>query len=656
MPTRVKAWWFPLGALPLVLIAMVAGLALTGAAAPQELFDPGPLVRWGLPIVTTLTWVGSALTVGAFALCALALPRPTGGPRDDSEQHADGKAWRLLTLTGGMTAVVWALAQLVRLLLTHAAVLGAPIGGPGYGAQLLQFVTEVKMGRYLALSTVMVAVIPMLAVATARYAPIAGAGVLALISLYPIAQTGHAAGSVNHDLAVSSWWLHLGGVTVWVGGLVALCLVSSRLGSDLPRVVTTYSRIALWSFMLTTVGGAANAWVRLSTPLDLLTHPYGQLLQVKIVLTVLLGLAGWVHRTATIPAIRAHATTAATTAGWAFWRLAGVEVLIMGAVVGIAVALGSSAPPEPQEPVSNAGALFVLTGYPEPPTPTVLTYLSQWRPEPLTAVAALASLFVYLRWVRRLARRGEAWPAGRTICWAAGLLLFFWLTNGGPAAYGRVQFSGHVIQHMLLATVVPIFLVLAAPTALALRALPARDDGSRGPREWILAAMHSRWADFLSQPLVAWVAFAGSLVAFYYSPLFDYAVARHVGRLLMIGHFTVVGCNFANAMVRVDPRSSYPLRLVLVISAMAFQAVFGISVMSQPTLLAADYFGRLNPSWSVAPLVDQELGGAIMWVIGQIPMLVLALLVARAWAKAGDQIAEPSIRTADRSDHTEVLA
>src|SRR5690606_41555585 len=90
------------------------------------------------------------------------------------------------------------------------------------------------------------------------------------------------------------------------------------------------------------------------------------------------------------------------------------------------------------------------------------------------------------------------------------------VTSGGPAVYGLVLFSGHMVQHMLLAMVVPIFLVLGAPVTLALRALPARTDGSHGPREWLLALVHSRWAQFWARPVVAAINFAGSMIVFYY--------------------------------------------------------------------------------------------------------------------------------------------
>ncbi|MFH5821625.1 cytochrome c oxidase assembly protein [Georgenia sp. AZ-5] len=660
---RPSPWWYALGALPLALLAMAGGLVLTGAAEPPAIFDPGPLVRWGLPVVTVVQQAAAALTVGAFALCAVVLPAAprAGAPHVRASAPVDGAAWPRAARIGGVAAVVWALAQLAHLVLTHGSVVGA-IGGEGYGAQLAQFVTDVELGRNLAWATVLAALVAVLAVSVAGYTSAAWTTVLAFAALFPLALTGHAAGAASHELAVSSWWLHLGGVTLWVGGLAVLVLVGSRLGRDLPAAVQRYSRLALWAFAITALAGTANAWLRLSSPVELFTHPYGHLVLIKVLLTVGLGLAGWAHRRMTIPELeRRAASVPATGAGWAFWRLAGVEVLVMGAVVGVAVALGSSAPPVPQEPVTEAGPVYLLSGYAEPPFPTALTYLTQWRPDPVTALVTISALVVYLGWVVRLRRRGDAWPAARTASWVIGFVLFFWVTNGGPSVYGKVLFSGHMIQHMLLVMVVPILLVLGAPITLALRGLPHRGDGSRGPREWLLALVHSRWLAFFSNPIVAAVNFAGSLVVFYYSPLLEGAVTTHVGHVLMVVHFTATGYLFANALIGIDPgpsRPSYPLRLLLLFATMAFHAFFGISLIEQSALLAADYFGQLGLSWGggVDAMADQVKGGAITWGIGEIPTLALAIGVAAAWAKEDDRTARRSDRKADRDEDAELRA
>ncbi|WP_240646042.1 bifunctional copper resistance protein CopD/cytochrome c oxidase assembly protein [Georgenia sp. SYP-B2076] len=661
---RQRLWWYAAGSLPLALLAMIAGLALTGAAAPSVLVDPGALVRWGLPVATLLTHAAGTLTVGAFALCALVLPAPARASHRTAAATAraaratavDGAAWTLAARAGAVAAVVWALAQLAHVVLTHSSIVGTGIGGPGYGSQLAQFVTEIELGRDLMWATVLTALVAVVAVSVGGYASAAWVAALALAALFPTALTGHAAGAASHELAVSSWWLHVGAVTVWVGGLAVLCLVASRTGRDLPDAVQRYSHLALWCFVIVALSGSANAWIRLNSPAELVTHPYGQLLLIKLVLTVALGLAGWEHRRATIPAIRAHP---GPSAGRAFWRLAGVEVLVMGAVVGVAVALGSSAPPVPQAPVPDAGPVYLLTGHPVPPYPTALTYLTQWRLDPLFALVGAAALVVYVGWALRLRRRGDAWSPARTAAWVAGVLLFTWVTNGGPAVYGKVLFSAHMIQHMLLVMVVPVFLVLGAPVTLAMRALPHRLDGSRGPREWLLVLVHSRVASFFSNPIVAALNFAGSLIVFYYSPLFEGALTTHLGHVLMVVHFTLAGYLFANVMIGIDPgpsRPPYPLRLLLLFATMAFHAFFGISVISMTSLLAADYFGRLGLPWWVDAMADQEKGGAITWGIGEIPTLALAIGVAVAWSTADDRTARRSDRKADRDEDAELRA
>ncbi|WP_446915072.1 cytochrome c oxidase assembly protein, partial [Klebsiella pneumoniae] len=76
-------------------------------------------------------------------------------------------------------------------------------------------------------------------------------------------------------------------------------------------------------------------------------------------------------------------------------------------------------------------------------------------------------------------------------------------TSGAPGVYGQVLFSMHMVQHMTIATGVPVFLVLGTPVTLALRVLRRRDDGSRGPREWLMAVSRSLPIQILGHPVVA---------------------------------------------------------------------------------------------------------------------------------------------------------
>ena len=206
---------------------------------------------------------------------------------------------------------------------------------------------------------------------------------------------------------------------------------------------------------------------------------------------------------------------------------------------------------------------------------------------------------------------------------------------------------------------VPIFLVLGAPVTLALRALVPRGDGSRGPREWLVATSQSRYAQVLAFPPVAAFLFAGSLVFFYFSPLFGLALRTHVGHELMHVHFLFSGYLFAWVLIGVDPgplRVNHPLRLITLLAAMAFHAFFGVSLLSGGTVLEAGYFGGLGRTWGQALLTDQRLGGGVAWGIGDIPAIVMAVIIAVQWAMSDDRDARRLDRAADRDGDAELVA
>ncbi|MGI4896545.1 MAG: cytochrome c oxidase assembly protein, partial [Janthinobacterium lividum] len=270
-------------------------------------------------------------------------------------------------------------------------------------------------------------------------------------------------------------------------------------------------------------------------------------------------------------------------------------------------------------------------------------------PDLLWLVIGGVMLVGYLLGVARLHRRGDRWPVGRTIWWVIGCLLLVFVTSGGAAAYGRLTFSAHMLQHMLLAMGIPPMLVLGAPVTLAMRTLAPRRDGSRGAREWLLEIVHSRHLALIGHPLVAAALFAGSLIVFYYSPLFELALRTHVGHEVMMVHFLATGYLFSSIFVGVDPgtaRPPYPLRLILLLATMAFHAFFGVALMQGTALLAPDWFAAVDPG--VDLLASQQEGGDIAWGLGELPTLLLVLGVAVGWSRSDTRENRRSDRAAAR--------
>lgn len=639
------------------LAAVVAGMAFTGAAAPTALRDPGALVRWGLPVASTASEIAASATLGGLVLLGTVLVR-----------RADGAVVRAASGATAVAAAVWTLAAVVDLVLTYANVAGLPLTDPAFGGELGQFVTQFELGRVLLFVAVAAAVVTALALMTTSPVGAAWTALLVLVALWQSAQTGHAAGAASHDLATSSMFLHLVGAALWIGTLVALSPLAHRLGADLAPAVARFSVIAAWCFVAVAVSGAVNSVVRLGSWSDLTTS-YGVLLLVKIALFGVLGLLGLAHRRRVVDRLRGDERAPAT---WLFWRLVLVELTVMGAVSGVAVALGSSPPPVPDEPIADPTPAEIVTGHPLPPEPTTLSWITQWRWDVLLACAAVAGLVVYWRWVLRLRERGDAWPWARTASWTAGMLLFFWTTSGGPAMYGHVLFSAHMVEHMILAMVIPVLLALSAPVTLALRALPARaarsggsrtgagrggPDASRGPREWLLGLVHSRVGRFFANPVVAAVNFAGSMVVFYYTDVFAWALSSGIGHYAMVVHFSLAGYLFVNALVGIDPgptRPAYPQRLLLLFATMAFHAFFGVALTTGDVLLVPDWFGLLGREWGPSAIEDQQRGGGVAWGIGELPTLALAVGVALAWSRDDDRSARRRDRKVERDGDTEM--
>ncbi|MFP5347955.1 MAG: cytochrome c oxidase assembly protein [Actinomycetes bacterium] len=620
------------------LLALVGGMLLTGAAAPLVLGDPGRLVRWGLPVSRAVQDAAGALTLGGLLLAGTALP-------------AASAAFRRSVAIASAAATLWTLAGAGTVLLTYADIAGRPVTEPSFGSELATFVLQIELTRYLLIGVLIAALVSALAFVVRT--PL-GAGVVALLAAaawFPVALTGHAAGASNHELAVSGWWLHALGVGVWFGGLAVLVLLRPRLGAELPDVADRFSTLAGYGFALVVVSGVANAWLRLEEPSDLL-HGYGLLVLGKIVATLLLGAAGWTHRRTTLAGLRSQ------PARQGFWRLVAGELVVFGLTLGLAVALSRSRPPVPVDVVPpDRTPAQILTGELLPPPLTVDSWFTEWRPDLLWLVIAVAAAATYVAGIRTLWRRGDRWPLWRAALWLLGCALLVFLTSGGPAEYGRVLFSAHMLQHMLLSMAVPSLLVFGAPVTLALRALPRRRDGSKGPREWLLTVIGSPYVQFFSHPVVAAVVFAGSLMAFYWSELFPLALSTHLGHELMMVHFLLAGYLFVQAVVGVDPgpkRPGHLPRLVLLLATMVFHGFFGVAIMSSDTLLAATWFSSLG--WGIDALADQQNGGGIAWGVGEFPTLILAMVVAVQWARSDDREARRQDRAADRNHDADLVA
>jgi len=623
------------------IVSMIAALAFGGGAAAPLLADPGALVRWGLPTATLIVNLSAAGTIGALVLACFAF-----SPGKDEF----GKS---LDFAAGSAAVM-TVASAATGLFTFVSVSNVPWSfDEAFSNGLSSFVTSVSIGQAWLGITLIAAAVTVLCFAVRNHTALIFVTALAIASIVPMAQQGHSADAAGHDAAVTSFGLHVLFAAIWLGGLVTLIVARRTLDAGrLVPVLERYSSLALIAFIVVAASGYVNAELRVGTLAQLAT-PYGILVLVKVAALGALGVFGVMQRRILIGRLKAGGKRST------FWWIVTAELAFMGIASGVAAALARTATPVAEKLGQSPTPAQILTGEKLPPELTWGRLFTSWNFDLLWVLACGFAIFFYLAGVWRLRKRGDAWPIHRTVFWILGIVLLFYITSGGVNVYEKYLFSTHMLAHMVLTMMVPLLLVPGAPVTLALRSIRKRTDGSRGGREWILLAVHSRFANVISNPVVAAVLFAGSLWAFYYTPLFRWATTDHIGHEWMIIHFLITGYLFVQSLIGIDPvkyRLPYAFRLLLLLGTMAFHAFFGLSIMQSTGLLLADWFGSMGRTWGDSPLVDQQTGGGIAWSVGEIPTVILAIVVAIQWSRSDDRETKRRDRNADRTGEAELNA
>jgi putative copper resistance protein D len=616
------------------LLSVVAGLVIAGGAEPLQFSDPGPVVRWGAPFAKLVMNFAMATTVGSLVLSAFA---------GNQEERAK------LARVACVAAALWAGSAAVNFVMTYLSVSGSALSyGSTFTDGLWLFATQIELGMLLVWNLGFAFLLSLSTLAFTGRRMNAVNAAIAIAGLYPLAETGHASSDAGHALAVNSLLMHLVGISIWVGGLIALYAVFRGDNERAGVLVSRYSTLAFVAFIMVAVSGVTSGVIRLYEPADIFSS-YGILLMLKAGLLVILGLLGARHRLGLVKKLGERSVS--------FWRLAIFEIAVMGLAIGMGTALARTQPPLDAAEFAPLTPAEILTGDKLPPELTDLAWVTVWDIDVLWMSVCLGAIALYLYGVSVLQKRGDKWPLVRTVSFVSGMLVLLYVTNGAMNAYQEYLFSVHMVGHMTLSMMVPVLLVPGAPVTLLSRAQTARKDGSWGLREWVLWAVHTPFAWFVSHPLFAGLNFALSLVMFYYTPLFRWATEEHVGHQWMLVHFLITGYLFVQSLMGVDPqphRTGYPLKLMLLIGTMAFHAFFGLGLMNEKSLLLADWFGAMGRTWGDDPLADQAIGGAFAWGVGEIPTIVIALIVVTQWSRSDDRERKRLDRASDRTGNRDI--
>ncbi|WGD36959.1 cytochrome c oxidase assembly protein [Lysinibacter sp. HNR] len=329
--------------------------------------------------------------------------------------------------------------------------------------------------------------------------------------------------------------------------------------------------------------------------------------------------------------------------GWLLWRRARLRehhitwglalgTLSIAGWIAITAAMTRQAPPQYFVPTSISQ---VFLGFEVADPPTLAVLFGHWRPNLLFLGLAIAAVSVYLVAVRVLHKRGDTWPVGRTIAWLLGWGVVVFITSSGFGKYSAPNFAVHMIVHMSLNMLAPGMLVLGGIITLLLRATRSRPNGTAGIHDWITWILQWKVLHFIYNPLLVFILFVGSYYGLYFSGIFGDFMRFHWAHQFMNLHFLIVGYLYYSLIIGVD-RPPRPLphigKLGYVLAAMPFHAFFGIILMSSTTIIAENFYQYFGLTWSDLPAL-QYLGGGIAWAGGEIPLLIVVVILLVQWGR-----------------------
>jgi cytochrome c oxidase assembly factor CtaG len=233
--------------------------------------------------------------------------------------------------------------------------------------------------------------------------------------------------------------------------------------------------------------------------------------------------------------------------------------------------------------------------------------ISGWTWNPMVVVAVAIALAAY--WISFRDRRRIGYLVA-----ALAVLLLALVSPINTLADGYL-FSAHMLQHILLLLVVPIFALLALPRDFA----------------------PNRKLSFLAHPLIGWLAGVGSMWLWHAPALCNAAVNSRPVFAVQTISLLALGSLFWWQVIapREEDRLSPPAAVIYLFTACTACSVLGMILTFSPVTVCPIYMHvqdrlglleTIRGDWGLTPERDQQIGGLLMWV----PMCAIYLFAILA--------------------------
>ena len=255
--------------------------------------------------------------------------------------------------------------------------------------------------------------------------------------------------------------------------------------------------------------------------------------------------------------------------------------------------------------------------------------LEDWSLPVWLTLATVLTVILYVRgWLALRKTRREQFTGWRLASFLAGMASL-WIAIGSPLdAFADVLLSAHMVEHLILMSLVPPLVLLGLPVVPLLRGLP-----------WILRKAIAgpllrlgplrRLTHWLISPPVAWLAMNITFLAWHVPGAYDLALENETVHDLEHLCFLFTSLLFWWCIVRPWPTAQQHHRwgiLLYLVGADLVNTSLSAFLAFCNRPMYAFYVDNPNP-FGIAPLPDQILGAVVMWVVGSLVFLVPAGII-----------------------------
>jgi putative membrane protein len=255
-----------------------------------------------------------------------------------------------------------------------------------------------------------------------------------------------------------------------------------------------------------------------------------------------------------------------------------------------------------------------------------------WSSNPLPAFGVFLAAYLYVTGLNNWDRPSHPVNRWQRASFFAGLLAIFIALQSPVDALSDHLFSIHQVQHALLRMIGPLLILLGAPMTPMLRGLPPW--ARRGAVRPLVGNPRVRRAyQWLTNPVVTTSLYLGTLYLFQAPALHNLALRHNAFHQVMHSAMLFTGMLFWWVVIDPKPHRSrlhYSLRILYLGLGVIPNTLLGAFITFNPGLLYAAY-GEVERVSSISLLMDQQIGGLVLWVAGDMMNMMVAGIVMIFW-------------------------